>query len=129
MPRQDTLGLYGKGICKTASGHLRYHSPAALRGRYVHRVVVDRLIDETPYSIRLLLPWPFEIHHMDYNKEHNCPHNLLLLEETFHSMLTADRRRDDGGRFGRKFVPHWTQPEWAKEKSLNFDFGEEEIPF
>ena len=118
-PSQLPLTLYGRGIVKTKSGHLRYTSPKSVRGQYVHREIVYRQIDETPYSIRLLLPWPYEIHHMDYNKEHNGDGNLLLLPEAFHAKLTADRARDDGGRFGRKFMPRWNRdnaPAWLFEK-------------
>jgi hypothetical protein len=110
MNRQPKLNLYGKGIYKTDSGHLRYHSPRDKKGKYVHREIIEKLIEQTPYSIRLLLPWPYEVHHQDYNKEHNCGANLLIIGEALHSIMTADRPRQDGGRFGRKFIPNWTNP-------------------
>ena len=91
MARQETLALYGKGIVKTRRGHLRYTSPKELRGKYVHRVIVDKLLEETPYSIKLLLPWPYEIHHADWNKENNSPENFILVSESLHSVMTADR--------------------------------------
>ncbi len=124
MPTQEPLNLYGKGVSKTCSGHLRYSSPMTLRGKYVHRVVVDRLLEVTPYSVRLLIPLPYEVHHMDYNKTNNEPDNLLLLPEAFHSKLTADRSRDDGGRFGRKFFPRWNrksvEPDWLPGMEVPF---------
>lgn len=105
------LPFFSKGIQKTRSGHLRYSSPKELRGKYVHRHVIEKLLEETPYSIRLLLPFPYEVHHQNYNKEDNAPSNLIMMEEAFHAKLTADRARDDGGRFGRKFYPKWRRPE------------------
>jgi hypothetical protein len=114
MKRQPSLNLYGKGIHKTSAGHLRYHSPRELRGRYVHRKVIDDLLEVTPFSVKLLLPWPYEVHHQDYNKEHNCGLNLLILDERLHSSMTADRQRDGDGRFGYKFKPRFKPaPDWV----------------
>lgn len=98
------------GVCRTGAGHLQYTSPKAKRGKYVHRVVIEQRIEETPYSVRLLLPYPYEVHHMDYNKEHNCSGNLLLLSNEVHSALTAHRRRDGYGKFRPKWLP---APDWA----------------
>jgi hypothetical protein len=122
MAKQATLSLYGKGISKTRAGHLRYRSPKELRGKYVHRVVMDRCIAETPYSIQLLLPWPFEVHHQNYDKENNAPSNLLMVSEALHSSMTAHRDRD-AGKFKPKFKPKWSAPpDWVL-------FGDEEVPF
>jgi hypothetical protein len=116
MPKQPPLNLYGKGVVKTRAGHLRYSSPKALRHTYVHRKVIADLIEETPYSVRLLLPWPYEVHHQDYNKINNEPSNLVMVSESLHSAMTADRPRGWGGKFGRKGRPTWTRmPEWAQE--------------
>lgn len=120
------LPLLPKGLQMTKSGHLRYTSPKALRGKYVHRVVVERLLEETPYSIRLLLPWPYEVHHMDFDKVNNAPNNLLIVSEAFHSRQTVDGApRDGDGRFGRRFMPRWRPaPPWRL-----FDEDSEEVPF
>lgn len=107
------------GIQVTRSGHLRY-TRGPLRGKYVHRVTVEKLIEETPHSVKLLLPWPFEVHHLDYQKAHSlCPSNLLITTEAFHSAMTADGRpRDSRKKFTPKFrsVPDYVmsdQPEWV----------------
>ena len=122
MGRQLPLCLYGKGIYKTKAGHLRYSSPKGLRRKYVHRVVIEKLIEETPWSIKILLPWPYEVHHMDYNKLNNQPENLLILSNAFHSVMTADRERMGNGTFMPKYHPKWVQPPaW-----LLFD---DEVPF
>lgn len=110
------------GVVRTKAGHLRYSWPKELRGKYVHRVVVERLIEEMPITLRLLLPWPYEVHHADYNKENNDPGNLILVSEAFHSAMTADRARTARGTF----KPKWSKPpEWLPL----LDEGLEEIPF
>lgn len=108
MPRkQPSLNLYGKGIIKTRSGHLRYKSPVELRDKYVHRHMVEKMIEETPYSLRAFIPWPYEVHHQDYNKEHNCGCNFIVLSAELHSILTADCKREHNGTFAKKFTPKW----------------------
>lgn len=109
----------GTGIQVTASGHLR-HTRRPLRGKYVHRVTVEKLIEETSHSVKLLLPWPFEVHHLDYQKAHNCPSNLLITTEAFHSAMTVDGRERCAAtkKFTPKFrsVPDYIlsdQPEWV----------------
>lgn len=106
---------------RTKAGHLRYTSPKELRGEYVHRKVIRDLLAETPYSIRLLLPNPYEVHHCDYNKENCEPSNLLLLDIVFHSHLTAHRLK-------RQFRPKWKPiPElmlWDEQEQ-----SESEVPF
>ena len=116
-----------KGMVRTAAGHLRYTSPGVLRGQYVHRKVIADLIEATPYSIRLLLPWPYEGHHMDYNKENNAPHNLLIVSEPLHAAMTADRARKGNGRF----KPKWSKPpEWLPlYDDREEENGDNEVPF
>ena len=103
----QNLKFTGPGITKTKAGHLRYTSPKELRNEYVHRKVILDLIEEMPYSLQALLPWPFEVHHCDYCKENNTPSNLIMLDIAFHSYMTADgrRRRLDG-----KFLPKTKLP-------------------
>ena len=117
---QPNLDVLPKGIYKTKAGHLRYSSPRELRDKYVHRKMVEDLIEETPYSIRLLLPWPYEVHHLDYNKLNNVPHNFLLISEALHSCMTADGRNGRNGKFKPKWQP---PPPWLPL------FDEEEVPF
>lgn len=121
------MPVKGRGLVKTKSGHLRYSSPSAIRHKYVHRDIIEKLLKETPYSIRMLVPYPYEVHHMDYDKENNKPCNLLLVSEAFHSKMTADRTRDDGGRFGRKFLPKWRKESLWLDGIVE-DEGEE-VPF
>jgi|WetSurMetagenome_2_1015567.scaffolds.fasta_scaffold01696_18 hypothetical protein len=124
--KQKTLGLWGKGVYKTRSGHLRYSSPPELRGEYVHRKVVKDLIEEMTEALRQLLPWPYEVHHIDFNKEHNWPQNLLLLSNEVHSALTAGQKRDEAGRFSG-YNPKWKPaPPWALSDQQDDSM---EVPF
>lgn len=122
--RQPNLNFYGKGIYKTRDGHLRYHSPKELRNKYVHRVVIEKLIEEMPDHAKSYIPWPYEVHHMDFDKAHNCPRNLLLLSVEFHAWITAQGRRGPNGRLLSTFHPVWKVPDWKL-----FDEDDEAIPF
>ena len=126
MPRKSLLSMdLPAGVVRTESGHLRYTSPKEMRGKYLHRDIVEKQIAETPYSIRLMLPWPYEVHHMDYNKENNGDGNLLLLPESLHAAMTAHGRNGDDGRFSAKFRPKWKPaPDWVL-----FDKDVEGVPF
>jgi hypothetical protein len=118
------LPLLPKGVYQTKAGHLRYSSPRDLRDKYVHRKTVEDLIKETPYSIQLLLPWPYEVHHMNYDKTDNAPSNLLMISEAMHSSMTADRGRSGSGRF----KPKWSAPPlWLP--LFDCDEEDEEVPF
>ncbi len=117
------------GVTRTRSGHLRYTSPPELRDQYVHRATVERLIAATPYSVRLLLPWPFEVHHLDYDGANNRPANLLVADIRLHSAMTAaGRARGERGKFQPKFrrMPEWAEtayaeddaPDWVSEQPM-----------
>jgi hypothetical protein len=117
-----------KGVTRTRGGHLRYTSPKELRNKYVHRVTVEKLIEETPYSLRLLLPWPYEVHHLDYNGANNEPSNLLIADVRLHSAMTVDgMARRSGGQFIPKYrkPPEWAEaacaddaPDWVSEEAV-----------
>ncbi len=108
------------GVHRTKAGHLRYSSPSSKRGKYIHREMIETLIAETHPLTLATLQYPYEVHHMDYNKEHNCGANLLMLSNAVHSALTAHGRTGSRGKFRPKWLP---PPAWA------LDFGDEEIPF
>lgn len=131
MPRKGQRRLPSNlppGTIKTRSGHLRYTSPKELRGEYVHRHVFAQCLAETPYSIQLLVPWPYEVHHMNYNKQCNCPGNLLGICIELHSSLTADgRHRHPGGQFTPKYKSPY---KWLPLLDDGKDDGkDDEVPF
>lgn len=115
-----SLPFHPKGTHTTRAGHLRYHSPVKLRGKYVHRHVIDQCIAASSFYVQSLLPWPYEVHHMDYNKTHNCPGNLLICSDSFHAAMTAH-----GQRRNATFNPKWQPPpDWVL-----FDHPDDEVPF
>jgi len=34
-----------------------------------------------------------QVHHIDHNRQHNCPCNLMLIDAAINRAITADRRR------------------------------------
>lgn len=66
------------GRVLTAKGYVRI-TAGSDRNRYEHRVILERLLGR---PLRL----NEEVHHIDFKRSHNCPDNLLLLDEVFHHM-------------------------------------------
>jgi len=88
--------VHGPGVRLNEKGYLRY-SAGPNRDRYVHRVVMSRLCTEfcyypldqtTPLGRPTGLPWGFTVEHLDHNRTHNCPGNLLLLQTEIHNHLS-----------------------------------------
>lgn len=121
--RETRLPFYGPGLQKTRAGHLRYTSPSRLRGQYQHRKVVEDNLAATSFYVLQLLPWPYEVHHPDWDKTHNEGHNLLMLSTQFHAKLTCNQRRVDG-KFAGYNPKHRPPPDWVLFKD-----EDEGIPF
>jgi hypothetical protein len=86
-------------------GYLRYSS-GPLRFQYVHRIVVERLLGRK-------LKRSEEVHHMDFDRLHNCPCNLLLLPRCFHGIMHVHaKQRDEGGRF-LTVASTLQEPDWV----------------
>jgi hypothetical protein len=78
------------GVTLNDKGYLRYSS-GSLRGRYVHRVVMAKMVAEMSYypaNAQSGLPPGFTVEHLDHCKTHNCPSNLLLLQIEIHNALS-----------------------------------------
>ena len=56
------------------------------RGKLEHRLIMEQQYSIYPGGT---LPYNMEVHHIDYNKSHNCPSNLMLLDSTIHAHLSA----------------------------------------
>ena len=124
-------GALPRGTYKTKDGHLRYYCKE-LKGEYVHRHVIKEALNDTPYSIKLLLPWPYEVHHIDFNKENNERCNLLMCSEAFHSAMTSRGPHGFGSKFHPKFKPppEWVLFDYSNSKSENCKNDEDsEVPF
>lgn len=85
---------FGPGVYINEKGYLR-HSAGPLRGRYYHRVVMASLCAEFcyyPVQADGFIPDGFTVEHVDHIKTHNCPENLLLLEESIHNAISRHTR-------------------------------------
>lgn len=75
------------GRTRTDKGYIRLKS-GPYRDWYEHRAVVHRLLTENVIS-RGVVGGPeilagLEVHHLDFDRQHNCPHNLLICHPAFH---------------------------------------------
>lgn len=107
------------GLSQNKDGYLKYHRHP-YRNLYHHRVVAQQMVDDTPASRRVLIPPVWVVHHIDWDKLHNCPGNLLLLEPALHDAMTHShlgRPRDGQGRWRER------PPKPARRN------GKDEVPF
>jgi hypothetical protein len=69
------------GRTVTKDGYVRY-TAGDFRNRYEHRVIME-------FVIGCPIPRGFEVHHIDRDRSHNCPENLMLLAAPIHEALHA----------------------------------------
>ena len=73
-------------------GYIRF-SAGPHRNKYEHRVVVEETIGgpiPTGWDGQVEFAW--EVHHMDFNRRHNCQCNLLLIDERLHRPAAVARK-------------------------------------
>ncbi len=93
-----------------AKGYLQFTRRGVLRGVLVHRHVMAQLCRVFCFYPLAEdgLPTGFDIHHIDWNKQHNCPHNLLLMDKALHSYADLYRRMQNHARhFEMADAPDW----------------------
>jgi len=108
----------GTGIRIHAKGYPRYSRRGPLRDRLVHRMVMSTMCRESCYYPlgEDGLPPGFDVHHVDFDKRHYCPSNLLLIEHKLHYHADYDRRnynRGNGRRFEDTGDGHDGPPDWV----------------
>jgi hypothetical protein len=94
------------------------------RGRYrdwyEHRMVVNEATEEFCFY-GPGIPNGFEVHHIDYNRQHNKRHNLLMLDERIHHAIQAVncksqepwmKRRSCYSKPATSEVPDWVTEEY-----------------
>jgi hypothetical protein len=74
-------GHWKGGKTVTKKGYIRITHGLHI-WKYEHRVVVENL--PGPCALNRPLRSDEEVHHIDFNRGHNCPGNLLLLDEALH---------------------------------------------
>ena len=73
-----------------SNGYLRVTSRiSGYRHWLMHRAVIQILLDEAGAGLWLpigsKIPADFDVHHQDFDKQHNCPCNLVLLDTRLHA--------------------------------------------
>lgn len=142
MPR-PARGPLGPGRQLTAGGHVRL-TAGPDRGQYEHRVVFRDALREwnmwglsnIPQTVlgtitfksgrkrKVTTGW--HIHHMDFNKQHNCRYNLLALDEAIHNAMTSDGQvRNERGYFGSGWYGGWNPQSGGPGNGA----VDEEVPF
>ena len=76
-----------------AKGYPWIKNRGELRDKMVHRVVVEFLameqIEQRP-TAPLYIPDGWVCHHIDFDKSHRCPSNLLILPPAIHDFMSLD---------------------------------------
>jgi hypothetical protein len=88
---------------RTKKGYLRISNAGPYRNKYVHRFHVERMLKEVwhPY-FGDRLPGDIAVYHQDWDKEHNCSCNYLILDQVIHGSIEQSRLlRDERGRYKR----------------------------
>ena len=92
----------------TSKGYRRFHSGPD-RGKYEHRVVMRELCKTWcyyPVDEKTGLPVGLDVHHVDFDKEHNCVGNLILLDTAIHVAISGWWYRiKQTGRYEEKLAP------------------------
>lgn len=105
----DRHGKWTGGKTVTPNGYVRI-TAGPFRGQYEHRAIAKQL---WLISYGTPLPDGKEVHHMDWDRGHNCPSNLLILDAVLHEKHNhCHRVRSDDGRF----VPASEMPDWVTEE-------------
>jgi len=74
---------YKLGFIITKDGYVRI-TAGTNRNRYAHVVAVENLLGGR-------IPEGFEVHHLDWNRAHNCcPHNFLLCPSSWNKFMARD---------------------------------------
>lgn len=86
-----------RGYYINEDGYVRL-SAGPYAGKYQHRLVVEQLLGRP-------IPPRFEVGHNDFIRHHNCPENLILMQDVLNhapGWRPASRKRDRQGRYTRK---------------------------
>lgn len=107
------------GTYLTAKGYRRFHSGPD-RGKYEHRVVLRELCKVWcyyPVDEGTGLPVGLDVHHVDFDKEHNCVGNLILLDTEIHVAISGWWYRiKQTGRYEEKLAPLDWEVGWYEER-------------
>lgn len=100
------------GTHKSDKGYVRI-STRYRRDMYAHRAAaLDLLTNPISYMFTpgQGIPENIQIHHIDYNKRHNCHGNLMFLDRQIHSAISLSHRH-----YVLAHIEEYT--EWAREEN------------
>lgn len=111
----------GKGKIVNKGGYVRITRRGPYHLWYEHRAVMHKLMQDFSYYGREI-PDDFHVHHMDWNKQHNCPCNLLLIQDALHDGHSSAMRRCPytGRLLSRREAEQMYSrgvPDWVMEES------------
>jgi hypothetical protein len=111
-------GIHGSKT-RNEKGYVRLYIKEH-RGKYEHRVVVAKMCAEQCfYPLEADgLPAGFTVEHQDHNRTHNCPENLILLQEIIHNHLSA------ASRWAKPYLRYDGSVDWNTVCGVN-----EDVPF
>lgn len=123
MPRRGA----GSGVCLSQKGYLQVTRRGPDRNKYVHRLVAAAMCREWCYYPvgEDGLPEGMEVHHADFNKLHNCPSNLILVDSAFHLYMDIHHYRENGTYTRRKppapAAVDDEPPDWVTREEQEYD--------
>lgn len=85
----------GTGVHVHIKGYLRITRRGPWRNWLVHRKVMLEMCLEMCYYPREegKLPEGFTVEHLDHDRMHNCPENLMLLDKRIHDYISSEHSR------------------------------------
>ncbi len=85
----------GSGVHIHIKGYLRITRRGPWRNWLVHRKVMLEMCQEMCYypMEEGKLPEGFTVEHLDHNRRHNCPENLMLLDKRIHDWISSEHGR------------------------------------
>lgn len=91
------------------SNYIRITAAGMYRNWYEHRAVADLMLRLNQISagvdgVPAELPRSWEVHHMDGNRHHNCPFNLLISPPELHPKPTSSSRGQARHPYTGKFL-------------------------
>lgn len=90
MPKRGRPFPFKNGCQLTAKGYIRI-TAGPWRGQYLHRIIADIKWRDRHFDVGMgvpargfHIPKHLHVHHMDFNKAHDCPENLLIMDPALH---------------------------------------------
>lgn len=88
-------GKWAGGVTVNEKGY-RKITAGAHRNKYEHRRVMEVMLSDPVGLIFLpavsVIPAWATVHHIDHDRQHNCTHNLMLVDKCIHNAISGSRQ-------------------------------------